>query len=108
MGLWPLLLQIREQLVSWKHMVCLDYWNRSGLQYFTIQALYMGRYSPGIGSFIKGREKEIFGALSCNYFLTHQSIYVFRVLLSTHNIIQLMHSFEVNIRICKVENRDVH
>ena len=25
-----------------------------------------------------------------------------------HNIIQLMHSFEVNIRICQPENSDVH
>ena len=31
-----------------------------------------------------------------------------RVLLSTHNIIQLMHSFEVDIRICQPENSDVH
>ena len=29
-------------------------------------------------------------------------------LLSTHNIIQLMHSFEVDIRICQPENSDVH
>ena len=29
-------------------------------------------------------------------------------LLSTHNIIQLMHSFEVNIKVCQPENSDVH
>ena len=27
-------------------MEFLDYWNRSGVQYFTIQVSYMGRYSP--------------------------------------------------------------
>ena len=30
------------------------------------------------------------------------------VLLSTHNILQLKHSFEVKIRICQLENSDVH
>ena len=32
----------------------------------------------------------------------------FSLLLMMRNIIQLMHSFEVNIRICHPENSDVH
>ena len=35
-------------------------------------------------------------------------IYHFVVSFSITDIIQLMHSFEVNIRICQPENSDVH
>ena len=41
----------------------LDYWNRSGVQYFTIQVSYMGRYSPGIGSFYQRSREGIFWSI---------------------------------------------
>ena len=33
---------------------------------------------------------------------------ILKLMTSANDIIQLMHSFEVNIRICQPENSDVH
>ena len=41
-------------------------------------------------------------------FVALKNLLIDMVLLSTHNIIQLMHSFEVDFRICQPENSDVH
>ena len=38
----------------------------------------------------------------------HHTIIVLLIIKENRRIIQLMHSFEVNIRICQPENSDVH